>query len=81
MNVIHSEAEKKFKYKYISIEFQRIWNKKFLIVPVITGATGIVSRSLKNLEITAGQHSIDFREKTAVLGTSHIIRKVPQAET
>jgi hypothetical protein len=28
-----------------------------------------------------GQHSIDSLQKTAILGTSHIIRKVLQAET
>jgi len=43
----------------------------------IIGATGIVTRSLrKNLEAVPGKHSIDSLEKTAILGTSHIIRKV-----
>ena len=43
----------------------------------IIGATGIVTRSLrKNLEAVPGKHSIDPLEKTAILGTSHIIRKV-----
>jgi len=27
-----------------------------------------------------GKHSIDSLQKTAILGTSHIIRKVPQCE-
>ena len=44
-------------------------------------ATGIVTRSLrKNLEAVPGKHSIDSLQKTAVLGTSHIIRKVLQCE-
>ena len=43
-------------------------------VPVIIGATGIVTRSLrKNLEAVPGKHSIDSLQKTAILGTSHII--------
>ena len=51
------------------------------IIPVIIGATGIVTRSLrKNLEAVPGKHSIDSLQKTAILGTSHIIRKVPQCE-
>jgi hypothetical protein len=33
------------------------------------------------LETIPGQHSIDSLQKTAILGTSHIIRKVLQAET
>ena len=51
------------------------------IVPVIIGATGMVTRSLrKNLETVPGKHSIDSLQKTAILGTSHIIRKVLQCE-
>ena len=51
------------------------------IIPLIIGATGIVTRSLrKNLEAVSGKHSIDSLQKTAILGTSHIIRKVLQCE-
>ena len=50
-------------------------------MPVKTGATGIVTRSLKKiLEAVPGKHSIDSLQKTAILGTSHIIRKVLQCE-
>ena len=39
-------------------------------------------RSLrKNLEAVSGKHSIDSLQKTAILGTSHIIRKLLQCET
>ena len=80
-NVVQKEVEKKLKYKSLCIEMQRIWNLKCTIVPVIIGATGIVTRSLKkNLETIAGKHSIDSLQKTAILGTSHIIRKVLQCE-
>jgi hypothetical protein len=45
---------------------------KYLIIPVIIGATGVVTRSLrKNLEAVPGKHSIDSLQKTAMLGTSH----------
>jgi len=60
---------------------KRMWNLKCTIVPVIIGTTGIVTRSLrKNLETVPRKHSIDSLQKTAVLGTSHIIRKVLQCE-
>jgi len=59
-----------------------MWNLKFTIVPVIIGATGIVTRSLrKNLEDIPGKHSIASLQKTVMLVTSHIIRKVLQCET
>ena len=72
---------KEVKHKSLCIELQRMWNLKCTIIPVITGATGIVTRSLrKNLEAVPGRHSIDSLQKTAILGTSHIIRKVLQCE-
>ena len=80
-NVVQKEAEKKLKYRNLYKEMQRMWNLKCTIVPVIIGATGIVTRSLKkNLESVPGKHSIDSLQKTATLGTSHIIRKVLQCE-
>ena len=58
-----------------------MWNMKCRVVPVIIGATGIVTRSLrKNFEAVAGKHSIDSLQKTAILGTAHTIRKVLQCE-
>ena len=41
-------------------------------MPLIIGASGIVTRSLrKNLEVIPGTHSIASLQKTAILGTSH----------
>ena len=58
-----------------------MWNLKCTIIPVIIGATGIVMRSLrKNLEAVPGKHSTDSLQTTAMLGTTHIIRKVLQCE-
>jgi len=80
-NVMEKEAEKKLKYKSLCIEMQRMWNLKCTILPVIIGATGIVTRSLRrNLKTVPGKHSIDSLQKTAILGISHIIRKVLQCE-
>ena len=80
-NVVQKEAEKKLKYKSLCKEIQRMWNLKCRIIPIIIGATGIVTRSLrKNLEAVPGKHSIDSLQKTAILGTSHKIWKVLQCE-
>ena len=53
-----------------------------ILIPVKIGATGRVRRSLrKYLEAVPVKHSIDPLKKTAILGTSHIIRKVLQCES
>jgi hypothetical protein len=53
-----------------------------MIIPVIFGATTIVTEGLKkNLEAIPGKHSIDSLQKTGILGTSHITRKVLQSES
>ena len=57
-------------------------NLKCTIIPVIIGATGMVTRSLrKNLEAILGKHSMDSVQRAVILGTSHIIRKVSHFET
>jgi len=53
-----------------------------MIIPVIIGATKIVIKGLrKNLEAIPGKLSVDSLQKTAILGTSCIIKKVLQSET
>jgi hypothetical protein len=80
-NGVQKEAENKLKYKGLCVEIQRTWNLKCTIISVIIGATRIVTRRLKNnLETVPGKHSIDSPQKTAILGTSHIIREVLQSE-
>jgi hypothetical protein len=68
--------------KAVCMEIQRMWNMKCVIISLIIGATGIVTKGLKkNLEAIPGKHSTDSQQKTAVLGTSHIIREVLRSET
>ena len=81
-NVVQKESEKKLQYKSLGTEIQRMWNLKCTIISVIIGATEIVKRSLrKNVEDILRKHSIDSLQKTVILGTSHVIRKVLQCVT
>jgi hypothetical protein len=63
-NVIQKESKKKFKYKNLCIEIQRMWNMKCFVIPAIIGATGIVTEGLKKyLETITGKHSINSLQK------------------
>jgi hypothetical protein len=76
-NVIKGEAEMILKYKDLIIETQRMWNVKTQATPVIIGATGTISKSFrKYLSSVSGKHDIKELQKTAILGTAHILRKV-----
>jgi hypothetical protein len=75
-NVIQKEAEI-LKYKDLTIEIQRMWNVKTRVIPVIIGATGTISKSLRTYVSTIpGNNEVKELQKTAILGTAHIIRKV-----
>jgi stage III sporulation protein SpoIIIAA len=81
-NLVPKEAETKLNCKSLCIEVQRMWNLKCKFISVIIGATGIVTKGLKkNLEAIPGKYSVYSVQQTAILGTSHIIRKVLQCET
>ena len=75
--VIKKEAEKILKYKGFTIEIQRMWNVKTKVIPVIIGATGTISKLFrKYVSNIPGKHEVKELQKTAILGTAHILRKV-----
>jgi len=76
-NVIKKEAEKILNYKDLTIEIQCMWNVKTKVIAVIIGATGTVSKSFrKYVSNIPGNHEVKELQKTAILGTAHILRKV-----
>ena len=76
-NVIKKEAEKILKYEDLTIEIQRTRNVRTKVIPVITGATGTISKSFrKHVSNIPGKHEFMELQKTAILGTAHILRKV-----
>jgi len=75
--VIEKEAEKILKYKDLTIEIQRMWNVKARVIPVIIGWTGTISKSFrKYVSDIPRKHDVKELQKTAILGTAHILRKV-----
>jgi hypothetical protein len=54
-----------------------MWNVKTKVIPVIIGATGTISKSFrKYVSNIPENHEDNELQKTAILGTSHILRKV-----
>ena len=54
-----------------------MWNVKTKAIPVIIGATGTTSDSFrKYVSNVPGNHEVKELQKTAILGTAHILRKV-----
>jgi hypothetical protein len=73
--VIQKEAEKILKYKDLTIEIQRMWNLKTGVILVIVEATGNISKSLRKYVSTVPEnHGVKELQKTAKLGTAHILR-------
>ena len=59
-----------------------MWNMKCMIILVIIGATGIVTKGLKkNMEAIPGKCSVDSLQKTALLGILHLILEVQKSES
>jgi hypothetical protein len=80
-SVTQKEAEKILKYKGLCVKIHRKWNMNHMVIPIITGATAMITKRFKeNLETIPGKHSIDSLQKTAIHGTSHITRTVLQCE-
>ena len=76
-NIQKKTTEKMSKYTDLQIECQRMWNKKVEVIPVIIGATGIVDRNIKSyIRKIPGSHNIYNLQRSAILGTAHILRKV-----
>ena len=75
--MIKKDTEKILKYKSITVEIERMWNVKTKAIPVIIGATGTISKSFrKYVRNIPGKHEVKELQKTAILGTAHILRKV-----
>jgi hypothetical protein len=54
-----------------------MWNVKAKVIPVTIGATGTISKSLRQYPSNIpGEHEIKEMQKTAILCTAHKLREV-----
>ena len=70
-------SEKLSKYKDLEKEITRMWQMKTEIIPVVVGALGMIKKgSQKLIKEISGKISPWEIQKTALLGTTYILRKV-----
>ena len=76
-NIQKKATEKMSKYVDLQTECQRLWNKKVEVIPVIIGTTEIVDKNIKKyVGRIPGHHNIYSLQRSAILGTTHILRKL-----
>ena len=65
------------KYVDIQIECQGMWDKTVEVVPIIIGGTGLVEKNQKKyFNRIPGCLSVYNLQRSAILGTAHILRKL-----
>ena len=75
-NITAKEFEKRYKYKDLEIEMQRMWKVETKVVPIVVGALGTITKDFeKYVKMLPDNISIEEIQKIALLGTAHILRK------
>ena len=75
--VEQSSDEKFQKYQDLAREIKRIWQIKVQVTPPVVGTLGTIPRALKaNLEEIVVDVGIDLLQKSVLLGSETILRKV-----
>ena len=75
------EKDKIEKYQDLGRELQKIWNVKVKVIPLVIGSLGAIPKQfgnrLKPIGTTEGTGQV---QKTVLLGTARILRKVLEIE-
>ena len=76
-NLILKRNEKLDNYSELRLEIARMWDKETLIVPIIIGALGYIPSDLEcNLNKLGISYNVGALQKSVLLGTANILRKV-----
>ena len=76
-NLILKRNEKLDNYSELRLEIARMWDKETLIVPIFIGALGSIPNDLEcNLRKLGISYNVETLQKSVLLGTANILRKV-----
>ena len=71
------EVEKVVKYQDLARELKKLWKMKTMVIPIVIGTFGTVPKDLKKrLENIGIETKIDELQKSVLLNTARILRKV-----
>ena len=71
------ESEKKAKYLDLAREVKKLWNMKVMVIPIVTGAFGTITKILvKGLEELKIRGRVETIQTTALLSTTKMLRRV-----
>ena len=71
------ECEKRDEYLDLARELKKLWNMKVTIIPIVIGDFGTVTKGLlKGLEDLEVGRRVETIQKTALLKTARILRRV-----
>ena len=71
------ECEKKDKYLDLARELKKLWNMKVIIIPIVIGAFGTVTKGLlKGQEDLEVDGRVETIQTTTLLRTARILRRV-----
>ena len=77
LNIHKSEATKTAKYIGLKGQLQKMWGYECVIIPVIIGGLGAVTRNVKSqLDMIPGNPSITMCQKITLLGSKKILMDV-----
>ena len=76
-NLTLKRNEKLDNYSELRLEIARMWDKETLIVPIIIGALESIPNDLEcNLKKLDISYNVETLQKSVLLGTANILRKV-----
>ena len=71
------EDEKVEKYQDLAREVRKMWGVRTEVIPIVVGALGTIPMRLKeNLRAIGVDTSIELIQRSALLGSARILRKV-----
>ena len=71
------EDEKVEKYQDLARKVRKMWGVRTKVIPIVVGALGTIPMRLKeNLRTIGVDTSIELIQRSALLGSARILRKV-----